>query len=62
MLLEKLEVLERRFEDIERELMEVGDDYKRAASLAKERAELEPIVQKAREYRKALQELEEARS
>ncbi len=62
MLLEKLEVLERRFEDIERELMEVGDDYKRAASLAKERAELEPIVQKAREYRKALQELEEARA
>ncbi len=62
MLLEKLEVLERRFEDIERELMQVGDDYKRAASLAKERAELEPIVQKAREYRKALQELEEARA
>ncbi len=62
MLLEKLEALERRFEDIERELMEVGDDYKRAAALAKERAELEPIVQKAREYRKALQDLEEARS
>ena len=62
MLLERLEKLEQRFQEIEQELLHVGDDYKRAAALAKERSELEPIVAKAREYRKALQQLEEARA
>jgi len=62
MLLERLEKLEQRFQEIEQELLQVGDDYKRAAALAKERSELEPIVTKAREYRKALEQLEEART
>jgi peptide chain release factor 1 len=60
-MLDKLAGIEKRFAEIEDELNQVGDDYKRAAALAKERAELEPIVQKAREYRQALQRLEEAR-
>ncbi len=60
-MLDKLAGIEKRFAEIEDELNRVGDDYKRAAALAKERAELEPIVQKAREYRQALQRLEEAR-
>ncbi len=60
-MLDKLAGIEKRFAEIEEALAQVGDDYKRAAELAKERAELEPIVQKAREYRQALQRLDEAR-
>src|SRR5512135_1346788 len=42
--------------------MEVGDDYQKAADLNKERTELEAMVEKAREYREALKQLEEARA
>lgn len=62
MLLERLAKLEQRFQEIEQELLHIGNDYKRAAALAKERSDLEPIVTKARAYRKALQQLEEART
>ena len=61
-MLEKLAGIEDRYEEINQLLMEVGDDYQRAAELGMERAELEPLVDKAREYRKALSRLEEARS
>ncbi len=60
-MLERLQGIEARFEEIERELASVGSDYQRAAELGKERAELEPIVLKIREYRQALDELAEAR-
>ncbi len=60
-MLDKLAGIENRFAEIERELTEVGDDYRRAARLAKERADLEPLVQKAGEYRRVLAQLEEAR-
>ncbi len=62
MLLDKLARLERRYDEIERELMQVGDDYKKAAALAKERAELEPIVARIRDYRRALERRDEARA
>ncbi len=61
-MLEKLSGIEARYDEIERELMEVGSDYARAAQLSKERADLEPIVEKARAYRQALQRLDEARA
>jgi len=60
-MLDKLAGIEKRFAEIDQALAEVGDDYKRAAALAKERAELEPLVQKASEYRKVVQHAEEAR-
>ncbi len=60
-MLDKLAGIEKRFAEIDQALAEVGDDYKRAAALAKERAELEPLVQKAAEYRKVLQQVTEAR-
>ncbi len=60
-MLDKLAGIERRFEEIEKELAEVGDDYKRAAELAKERSDLEPLVEKAKEYRRVLQQIDEAR-
>lgn len=60
-MLEKLSAIEARYDEINRLLMEVGSDYQRAAELGIERSELEPVVLKAREYRQALNRLDEAR-
>ncbi len=61
-MLDKLSGIEARFKQIDSELLEVGGNYQRAAELNKERVELEPIVEKAREYHQALKNLEEARA
>jgi peptide chain release factor 1 len=61
-MLEKLAGIEERYEQINRKLMEVGGDYERAAELNKERIDLEPIVEKARAYRQALERIEDARA
>jgi peptide chain release factor 1 len=61
-MLDKLAGIESRYDELNRMLMEVGDDYQRAAELAKERADLEAIVAKAQTYRQSLGRLEEARS
>jgi peptide chain release factor 1 len=61
-MLEKLDGIKKRYDEINRELMEVGGDYERAASLNKERIDLEPIMLKSREYRQTLKRLADARS
>jgi peptide chain release factor 1 len=61
-LLDKLLGIEQRYEQLNRLLMEVGDDYQRAAELNKERIDLEPIFNKAHEYHQALERMEEAHS
>lgn len=60
-MLEKVAGIESRYEEINRLLAEIGDDYQRAAELGKERSELEPIVAKAQEYRTVSKRIEEAR-
>ncbi len=60
-MLDKLIGVEQRYEEINRLLIEVGDDYQRAAELNKERLDLEPLVEKSRQYRQSLERLEEAR-
>jgi len=60
-MLEKIVGIEERYEEINQLLLEVGDDYQRAAELSKERADIEPLVLKAAEYRQVLKRLEEAR-
>ncbi len=60
-MLDKLEAIEKRFEEINRELVEAGENYQRATELNKERSELEPMVDKIRAYHQAMQRLEEAR-
>ncbi|MBP1703618.1 MAG: prfA [Chloroflexi bacterium] len=60
-MLDKLVGIEERYEELNRLLMEVGTDYQRAAELNMERTELEPLVEKARQYRQALARLEDAR-
>ncbi|PWH16697.1 MAG: peptide chain release factor 1 [Anaerolineae bacterium] len=62
MLLDKLRGIEEKYEELNRALLEVGSDYQRAAELNMERSELEPLVEKARQYRQALERREEARS
>lgn len=60
-MLEKLSGIEDRFDELSRLLADIGDDYKTAAELAKERSDLEPIVQKSQEYRQSVKKLEEAK-
>ncbi|MBE3037461.1 MAG: peptide chain release factor 1 [Chloroflexi bacterium] len=60
-MLEKLAGIEKRYEELHRLLLEVGDDYQRAAELNKERLDLEPMVEKTKEYRRDMTRLEEAR-
>jgi peptide chain release factor 1 len=60
-MLEKIARIEERYEELNQELMQVGEDYQRAVELSKERADLEPVVSKAHEYRQVLDRLEEAR-
>ncbi len=40
-MLDKLIGIEQRYEEINRQMLEVGDDYQRAAELNKERIDLE---------------------
>jgi peptide chain release factor 1 len=61
-MLDKLQGIEERYEQLGNELLEAGNDYQRAAEINKERVDLEPIVVKAREYRQAIKSLEEARA
>jgi peptide chain release factor 1 len=61
-MLDKLLGIEQRYEELHRLLMESSDDYQRVAELNKERIDLEPIVVKSQEYRKAMAQLDEARS
>jgi len=61
-MLDKLKGIEGRYEQLGNELLEVGNNYQRAAEINKERVDLEEIVEKAREYRQAMKSLEEART
>lgn len=61
-MLEKLTGIIDRFEEIDQQLSAVGDDYTTAIELSKERAELEPIVSKARLYQKNLEKMAETES
>ncbi len=60
-MLDKIFGIEERYVEIDRQLMEVGSDYQRAGELNKERIEIEPIVEIGKEYRQALNRLDEAR-
>jgi peptide chain release factor 1 len=59
-MLDKLEPIIERYDEINQQLLTVGDDYQRAAELARERAEIEPLVQISRDYREILNRIEEA--
>ena len=59
-MLEKIAQIQDRYNELTR-LIEVNvEDYQKVAELAKERAELEPIVQTANQYRDLIAQLEQA--
>lgn len=60
-MIDRLTAIEERYDDLGRQLMQVGADYQRAAEINKERSELEPVVVKSREYGQAIKSLREAR-
>jgi peptide chain release factor 1 len=61
-MLDKLAGVEKRYEELNRLLLEVGDNYQRAAELNKERLDLETISQKSKAYRRDMARLDEARA
>lgn len=61
-MLDKISGIESKYKEINSLLEQTGEDYQRAVELAKERAEIEPIISKANEYRQVLKQLEEANS
>jgi len=61
-MLEKLEPIEKKYQELTDELLTVGDDYERATEIAIERAEIEPLVNIAKQYRETLNRIEEAQT
>jgi peptide chain release factor 1 len=61
-MLDKLKGIEERYEQLGKELLEIGSNYQRAADINRERVELEAVVEKAREYRQVMKSLKEARA
>jgi len=62
MLLEKLSGIEERYQQINQQLLQVGEDYQRAAELGKEKSELEPLIEAINEYKDSLAQLKDART
>jgi peptide chain release factor 1 len=60
MLLEKLSGIENRYEEVNQQLLTVGDDYQLAAELGKEKADLDPFIEAIHEYKESLAQFEEA--
>ena len=60
MLIEKLSGIEDRYQEVNQQLLTVGDDYKAAADLGKEKADLDPFIKAIQEYKASLEQLEEA--
>ncbi|MDK1028757.1 MAG: peptide chain release factor 1 [Anaerolineae bacterium] len=59
-MLDKIAGIEQHYEQLGRDLEEVGGNYQRAAEINKERVDLEPLITKANEFRKSLDQLKEA--
>jgi len=63
-MIEQLEKIERRYQEIDKKMArpEVTTDLAQLQSLAQERASLDEVVSKYKEYKKTLKELEDVRS
>jgi peptide chain release factor 1 len=58
-MLDKLQGILDRYNEIEHQLTTVGEDYTTAIELSKERADLESVVKKAQAYKDTLEKIEE---
>jgi peptide chain release factor 1 len=61
-MLDKITAIENRFSELNHLLETHANDYQKVADLAKERSDLEPIINKAQEYRITLKKIDEAKS
>ncbi|GAP06823.1 bacterial peptide chain release factor 1 [Anaerolinea thermolimosa] len=61
-MLETIAAIESRYDELGELIEKHVDDYQKVAELAKERSDLEEIVNRGREYRTILQQIEEAES
>jgi peptide chain release factor 1 len=61
-MFDKLAGIEQRFIALEGEMAEAAQDYLKVAELARERSEIEPIVQAYRAYRSVSDQLEQSRA
>ena len=57
----KLQAIEQEFLELEKKMSEAASNPKELANLGKKRAQLEPVVIKYQEYKKALKNIEDAR-
>jgi peptide chain release factor 1 len=61
-MLDKLQAIEDRYEQLGNELLDPTINYQRVAEVNKERVDLEPLITKARKYRQAVKSFEEAKA
>ncbi|MBI4926194.1 MAG: peptide chain release factor 1 [Anaerolineae bacterium] len=61
-MLEKLATIEAHYQELGKSIEENVDDYQKVAELAKERSDLEEIVNRSQEYRSVLKQIEEAQA
>lgn len=60
MLLDSLDALEARYQELVRLIQENIEDYQQVAELSKEKSDLEHVVQKSHEYRQTINSIEAA--
>jgi peptide chain release factor 1 len=60
-MLEKIASIEHRYAELTRMMVENIQDYQKVVELAKERSELEPVIQLATKYRSLLDQYEQAK-
>lgn len=60
-MLEKISSIEKRYAELTRQMDENSQNYQKVVELAKERSEIEPVIELAAQYRSLLNQLEQAK-
>lgn len=60
-MLDKINAIESRFEEINHLIEQNADDFQKTAELMKERSEIEEIVEKGRKYKQTLNQIDDAK-
>ncbi|MBI9044933.1 MAG: peptide chain release factor 1 [Anaerolineaceae bacterium] len=60
-MLEKIKSIKARYDEINLELQNVGNNYQRAAELSKEKSDLDPVISKGKEYQDILNQISESK-
>lgn len=60
-MLEKISSIENKYAELTQQMDENSQDYQKVVELAKERSELEPVMQLAAQYRSLLKQLQQAK-